>query len=188
MARSKFSHSNNDFYYTPVYAVDIIKPYVKEGDVIWCPFDTKDSNFVKELSKTNKVHYTHIDDGDDFLEYVPEFDYDVIISNPPFSIKNEILDKCYKLNKPFCLLLPFTMFNSISSVGIIDDDIQFIIMDRRISYNGERPNFTSWYVCKGFLPTSNVIYKFEKDTVALYNIENNKGVKSFGDMNDPFWQ
>ena len=160
--RKRFSHSKQDEYYTPVYGVDIIKPYVKIGEVIWCPFDTKDSNYVKELSKTNIVHYTHIDEGKDFLDYIPDFDFDVIISNPPFSIKNEILEKCYSYNKPFCLLLPFTMFNSITSVGIIKDDIQFIIMDRRISFNGSRPNFTCWYVCRDFLPQQIIIYKLKK--------------------------
>lgn len=169
--RKKYSHSTQDEYYTPKYVIDIIVPYISPDDVIWCPFDKESSNFVIELSKTNKVYYTHIDDGYDFLEYTPDFDYDVIISNPPFSIKNEILNKCYKLNKPFCLLLPFTMFNSITSVNIIDNDIQFLIMDRRISYDGNRPNFTSWFVCKDFLPTNNIIYNFNCNPIELYKKE-----------------
>jgi len=169
--RNRFSHKKEDNYYTPKYVIDIITPYIKPNDVIWCPFDKDSSNFVKELSKTNKVYYTHIDDGQDFLTYEPNFKYNVIISNPPFSIKNQILKKCYELNKPFCLLLPFTMFNSITSVDIINNDIQFIIMNKRISYNGSRPNFTSWFVCKDFLPTQNIIYKFKDNPINLYNNE-----------------
>lgn len=166
--RTRFSHSSQDEYYTPKYVVDIIIPYVKKTDVIWCPFDKESSEFVKQLSKTNKVYYTHIDNGEDFLTYEPDFEYDIIISNPPFSIKNEILKKCYLLNKPFCLLLPFTMFNSISSVSILDDDIQFIIMDRRITYDGSRPNFTSWFVCRNFLPSQNIIYRFKENPLKLF--------------------
>ena len=169
--REKFSHSTQDEYYTPKYAVNIITEYIKKDDIVWCPFDKKESNFVKIIEKTNKVYYTHIDTGDDFLLYEPDFEFDVIISNPPFSIKNEVLKKCYDYNKKFCLMLPFTMFNSIKTVSMLKNDIQFLITDRRISYNGERPNFTTWFVCRDFLPSQNTIYIFDEDPTKLYKKE-----------------
>lgn len=177
--REKFSHSTEDEYYTPIYAVDIIVKYLKKDMVIWCPFDTSESNYVKRFIELGyKVHYTHIDNGDDFLNYKPYFKFDVIISNPPFSIKNEVLNKCYEYDKPFCLLLPMTMFNSIKTVNIINkyNDVQFIIMDRRISFNGQRPNFTCWYVCRDFLDRSIITYIFKNDPIKLYNKENNENI------------
>lgn len=36
----------DDEYYTPEYAVEIIKPYVKPKSKIWCPFDKNESNYV----------------------------------------------------------------------------------------------------------------------------------------------
>jgi hypothetical protein len=169
--RKKFSHNTQDEYNTPFYAVDIITPHIPKNKIIWCPFDKKESKYVIRLKNTNEVHYTHIDDGQDFLNYEPDFDFDIIVSNPPFSIKNEVLKKCYAYNKPFALLLPMTMFNSISTISVLKNDIQFIIMDRRISFNGERPNFTCWYVCRNLLPTSNIIYKFNDDPRKLYENE-----------------
>ena len=32
----------------------------------------------------------------------------MIITNPPYSLKDEFIKKCYEWKKPFCLLLPIT--------------------------------------------------------------------------------
>lgn len=175
MVRSRFSHSTQDEYYTPTYAVALLEPYIFRFKTIWCPFDTEDSNYVKYYRQLGyKVIATHIDAGQDFLSFTPDFKFDVIISNPPFSLKNEILEKCYQYKKPFALLLPFTMFNSIKTIGILNrnkDEVQFMIMDKRISFNGERPNFTCWYVCKDVLPQQIVSHIFEDDPRQLHLIE-----------------
>lgn len=176
--RTKFSNHKEDEYYTPQYAVDIILKYLshEKYKTIWCPFDKEDSKFVTTLKRLGyNVINTHIDFGQDFLTFVPNFDFDLIISNPPFSIKNQILEKCYKYNKPFCLLLPFTMFNSVSTIKIINKykDIQFLMIDKRISYNGERPNFASWYICKDFLDSNTDCYLFgNKNPCDLWYKEN----------------
>ena len=165
----RFSHSIQDEYYTPLYAVNIITPFIEQFKTIWCPFDQEDSGYVTRLRGLGHiVHSTHIDNGEDFLTYTPKFEYDAIISNPPFSLKNEVLDKCIRLNKPFALLLPFAMFNSISAVSILSkSNPNFIIMDRRISFNGERPNFTCWYVTSGIIK-QNFFHIFKDDPKVLY--------------------
>lgn len=47
MAQIQHSFSRNDEYYTPAYAVRPILNYLKPGTVIWCPFDTGESQYVK---------------------------------------------------------------------------------------------------------------------------------------------
>ena len=37
----------NDEYYTPNYAIEPILKYLKPNSIVWCPFDTVNSNFVK---------------------------------------------------------------------------------------------------------------------------------------------
>lgn len=49
MKMDKVAGSGNDEFYTPIYAIDPIIKYLKEGSTIWCPFDTAESNFVKRL-------------------------------------------------------------------------------------------------------------------------------------------
>lgn len=52
-----------------------------------------------------KIIYTHIDEDKNFFYYEPD-NYDIIISNPPFSQKDDILKRLYELNKPYAMLLP----------------------------------------------------------------------------------
>ena len=51
---------NNDECYTPSAAVKPILKYIKKDWVIWCPFDTAESEFVKQISQTNRVIFSHI--------------------------------------------------------------------------------------------------------------------------------
>ena len=83
-----YSSGNNDECYTPDYAVKPILKYIPEGSIIWCPFDTEESEFVKQIDKTNMVIYSHISTGHDFFDYEPD-EWDIIVSNPPFTNKRK---------------------------------------------------------------------------------------------------
>ena len=63
-----FSGGNNDECYTPDYGVKPILKYIPKGAIVWCPFDTIDSEFTKQISKQNKVIATHISMGIDFFD------------------------------------------------------------------------------------------------------------------------
>lgn len=173
--RKKFSTSVNDEYYTPEYAVRILEPHLKnEWKTIWCPFDKEWSKYVKVFRELGfHVKFTHIDDGYDFLTYEPDFHYDVIISNPPFSIKNKIIERCQKLSKPYCLLLPYSMFFAKSSIQVVNGNIQFLMIDDRISFNGERANFNSWYIGGNNFFTKDInFYIFDESPQKLWHLEN----------------
>lgn len=173
--REKFSTSINDEYYTPRYAVDILLPYLKkEWKTIWCPFDKEWSNYVIILRELGyNVLHTHIDDGQDFLTYEPDFHFDAIITNPAFSIKNKVIEKCQSYNKPYCLLLPYSMFFAKSSVQTVNNNLQLVIIDDRITYNGTRANFNSWYVGGNkFFDKDINFYIFDKSPILLYKEEN----------------
>ena len=75
-----YSSGNNDECYTPDYGVKPILKYIPEGATVWCPFDTIDSEFTKQISKQNKVIATHISMGIDFFDFEPEY-WDVMVSN-----------------------------------------------------------------------------------------------------------
>ena len=106
----------SDEVYTPAYAVKPLIKYIKQYMqnnqkdtlTIWCPFDMSISNFVQLFQKIPnvKVIYSHIDTGQNFFFYEPEEEYDIIISNPPFSCKDDILKRLFELNKPYAMLLP----------------------------------------------------------------------------------
>lgn len=109
LATGKFN--KKDEYYTPKILVNAIIPYIPSKMTIWCPFDTKESEFVYALKHNgNKVIHSHIWDGKDFFLYEPK-QYDCIISNPPFTRKLEVFDRLYKLNKPFAMVCGLPILN-----------------------------------------------------------------------------
>jgi hypothetical protein len=63
MKMDKVASSGNDEFYTPKYAVKPIIKYLrmKKFNTVWCPFDTRDSWFVKLLKREGlNVVYSHI--------------------------------------------------------------------------------------------------------------------------------
>lgn len=150
----------SDEVFTPDYAVKPILKYINKDAVVWCPFDTEQSEYVKLISeKGNKVIYSHIDEGKNFFKYEPEEHYDYIISNPPFSIKDEILQRLDELGKPYALLLPIPSLQGQKRFKYIKN-CQALIFDKRINYftdiskkNIQKGvSFGSFYLCKNFLP------------------------------------
>lgn len=100
----KFSSNSNERY-TPRYAVVPIIKYLPKDKIIWCPFDTANSEFVIALREVGfKVEYSHIVTGQNFFEYKPK-QWDIIVSNPPFSGKKQIFERCLSFGKPFALLM-----------------------------------------------------------------------------------
>ena len=88
-----YSAGNNDECYTPAYAVKPILKYIPEGSTVWCPFDTDKSEFVKQISQKHNVIYSHISYKEDFIECQPMIEWDMIISNPPFTNKRKYYER-----------------------------------------------------------------------------------------------
>ena len=150
----------SDEVYTPDYAVKPILKYLKPNSTIWCPFDTEDSEYVKIFKEAGyKVIYSHIDNGQNFFEFEPKEDYDVIISNPPFSIKDDILRRLNELDKPYAMLMPLPALQGQKRFKYLKGS-QALIFDKRINYytTPERNeiqkgvSFGSFYLCRNFLP------------------------------------
>lgn len=153
-----YSKGNNDECMTPVSAVLPIIKYINRTKIIWCPFDREDSNFVIELKKRgfNVVH-SHINEGKDFYLYEPE-NWDIIVSNPPFTNKRKIFERCVALGKPFALIMSMTWLNDKAPFQVFGDSLQLLVLKDRVHFkdvNGNdmgRPSFASAYFCKDFLP------------------------------------
>ena len=100
------SNKEENELYTPYYAVDHIMKYIPKDKTIWCPFDEKWSSFYRKFKENGfDVVRSSIAEGQDFFEYEPE-KWDVIVSNPPFSLKDKVLKRLYSFGKPFAILLP----------------------------------------------------------------------------------
>lgn len=163
------TNKESDEVYTPAYAVRPIMKYLPSKLIIWCPFDTEESEFVKLFRAAgHNVIQSHIDDGRNFFYWEPEEPYDVIVSNPPFSVKDDILKRLYELNKPYAMLLPIPALQGQKRFPYIKD-CEALVFDKRINYFKDWQtkeiqkgiSFGSFYLCRKFLPRSLIFEELE---------------------------
>lgn len=156
-----YGKSGNDEAFTPEYGVEPILKYIPKDAVVWCPFDAADSAFVRLISKTNKVIFSHLDADQDFFEYEPDEHWDCIISNPPFKNKRKFFERALSFNKPFALIMTNAWLNDAYSKKVFmeaDKQMQLLMFDKRIRFTNPygNPNnkitFSSSYYCCDFLP------------------------------------
>lgn len=146
-----------DDFQTPPEALKPLLPYIKKSWKVWeCA--EGNGNLVKAFKKEGyDVIGTDILTGKDFLTYEPK-DYDVIVTNPPYSTKFDFLERAYELGKPFAFLLPLTTLESKKRQQLFDKHgIEVILVDKRINF--ETPNgdgSSSWFATAWFTNGLNV--------------------------------
>lgn len=141
-----------DSFLTPKYAVKLLIPYILKKFTsdklrIWeCAageengFITRALNFYlkseykdfsiveSDINGKTKLNHNFITDNHTMYS-----DCDLILSNPPFSIKFDFITKAIETNKPFAFLIPFDMcgflFNAFKY-----DHLQALVPERRIDY------------------------------------------------------
>lgn len=166
---------SGDECYTPRYAVEPLLEFAPKDKIIWCPFDEEWSAFYSVFNgRGYKVVRSSLADGQDFFSYEPE-QWDIMISNPPFSKKDAVLQRAYDLGKPFALLLPANSIQGKTRFKIFQNEIQMLCFDVRIDFftNGNREHtakgtpFGSAYFCRYFLPTKLELRQLSKRDESL---------------------
>lgn len=159
-----YSNGNNDEKYTPAYAVTPLLKYLDKRQIIWCPFDTEDSQYVKVLKQNGfTVINSHISEGKDFFEYEPE-NWNILISNPPFTNKRKIFERALSFNKPFALLMTNTWLNDSAPKQLFKDkDLQLLMFEQRIQFDDQNKiTFSSSYYCWNLLPKQIIMERLNK--------------------------
>ncbi len=175
MKMDKVAGSGNDEYYTPLYAITPITKYIPPKSIIWCPFDTQESLFVKLLTNLgHMVINSHIDTSGNFFNMeIPECDY--IISNPPYSLKNEVFKKLFEIGKPFAMLVGVVgLFESQLRFNMFkDNEFEIMYFNKRVDYfkdfdekkPSKSPPFSSVYLCSKILPKQIVFEEINKKNI-----------------------
>ena len=142
-----------DECYTPENAIYPLLPFLNKNWLIWdCAFGTgllaehfnkfgynvcgiKDYNFLKK-------------DSDKIANF------DIIITNPPYSVKDFFLERAFEIDKPFAMLLPLTTLEGIKRSKMFrDNEIQLIIPNRRINFAnpcGRKNKSSCWFATAWF--------------------------------------
>ena len=101
------TRKSSDFYPTPWEVTQALLDYlnIPPGAKIWEPA-CGEGHMVKVLEDNGfNVHATDIAFGQDFLSETLPSGTEWIITNPPFSLADEFIEKCISHNRPFALLL-----------------------------------------------------------------------------------
>lgn len=152
--RPPIKNNSPNEYQTPTYAIDPLIPYIRKDWTIWECAEGK-GNITKYLKENGfKVFGTDIITGTDFLNKELQLPYfDCIITNPPYQFKNQFLERCYELGKPFALLMPLTALETEKRQRLFRRyGIELVLMPKRINFevpNGIN-NSSAWFASAWF--------------------------------------
>ena len=142
--------TKHDDYMTPKKAWEDIDHIIPKNKVIWEAFYGNGSSgkYLTELG------YDVIHKEIDFFE---NDEGEIIITNPPFTMKKQVLTRLKELNKPFIIISPFSMINTNYYRENFGDSCQLIIPRKRIQFikmnadgvleNEGKCNFDCAYFC-----------------------------------------
>ena len=177
-----YKNMKTDELYTPSILVQPIVKYVSnfknnfifkhnKPPIILCPFDTESSEFVLAFKKIIAVKYGHINTGQDFFTH-DYGDWDICVSNPPFSRKLDIFKKLDETGKPWAMVTNLMCINyeEIGRYFANNPVLQILSFDRRISFDGNPSSFMSGYFCKNLLPRDLIFEKLENNNTKKYFI------------------
>lgn len=191
------NNRSSDETLTLKYAVEPLVKYLKAKNfnTIMCPFSLWHSKYV-EVLKENGFKVAYNDGCSDFFdltkEELIEKKIDCIVDNPPFSLKDKIIERLYDLDVPFVILLPQ---NSLQGKGrtslYIKHGLEYLGFDSRICFYtksknplyspetkdsqpeyiwkpedfenvGESVSFATGYFCHNILPEKLIFEKLER--------------------------
>jgi len=141
-----------DDFQTPPIALSPLLPYLKKDWTIWeC---AEGVGYLTQALRDYgyKVIGTDISKGQDFLMYEPDDNYDCILTNPPYSLKQEFLERAYLLDKPFAFILPLTTFETRKRQDLFRiGGLEVIFFDKRINFQTpDGKGSGSWFATAWF--------------------------------------
>ena len=158
---------SSDDFQTPKEAINSLCKYIPKDWIIWECACGKGNLVEAFKNKGFKVIASDLYDnpyngGVDFLIKKPTEPYDVIITNPPYSIKQQFLERAYILDKPFAFLLPLTTFETKKRQELFKTyGLEVIFLDKRINFQTPSGQGSgSWFATAWFTNKLNLGQSF----------------------------
>jgi hypothetical protein len=143
---------------TPSYALDPLVPYIPKHYGIWEPA-AGTGRMVRALERRGyRVLGSTIENGENFFDIEAD-GVDIIVTNPPFGIKFDWLERCYALGNPFALLLPVETIGAKRAQALIKEHgMEMLLLNRRVDFympnkgNAGSAQFPTFWWCHNVLP------------------------------------
>lgn len=130
-------YGHSDHFQTDRASVLPLLPYLPAGATIWeCAWGRGQlAEVLREAG--HPVIGSDLAGGQDFLRWAPAEAWDLIVTNPPFSLKDAFLARAYDLGRPFGLLLPLTALEGRERQQLYErHGVELLVLPRR-------PEFTT---------------------------------------------
>jgi hypothetical protein len=147
-----------DDWQTPVNALEPLFIYLEKNWVIWEPAQGKGYLTHGLTDRGFSVIGSDIITGQDFLAWEPACKWDCIVTNPPFSLKQQFIERAYRLRKPFAFLLPLTTFETSKRQALFKEfGIEVILFGTRIYFENKIGNVgRPYFACAWFTNWLNI--------------------------------
>ena len=140
-------NGHTDEIYSPPEALNTLLPFIKtEWIILEAAYG--EGHLANNLFDCgyNVIGYKSFD----FLKSNVIDGYDIIVTNPPYSLKTKFIKKCYDIGKPFALLLPLTALEGKERGALYDKyGIELLIPNKRINFITPKykdgKNSSSWF-------------------------------------------
>lgn len=137
--------SNDDYESTEDIWKNIV-PFVPFDKIIYEPFycTGRSKDILNSIGYENVIH-----NDVDFFTHYDKYEYDIIISNPPFSIKKKIFDKLREIDKQFIMIVPVSIITKQFFMDKYkDEDISILVPKKRMQFSKKGDiNGRSWFDC-----------------------------------------
>jgi len=148
--RKVIDFKNDDQYNTTSIMWESISHLIPKDKILFEGF-MKDNWASKSVLILRELGFNVVGDPTvDFFKDIPE--YDILVSNPPYSMKKKIFERLSVLNKPFILILPISTITKQFTKCLERDKLQMIIPSKRMQFEKEgvelsRCWFDTCYLC-----------------------------------------
>jgi len=148
--RKVIDFKNDDHYNTTKDMWKNISHLIPKDKILFEGF-MKDNYSSTSIVSLQELGFDVVGDPTiDFFGEIPK--YDILVSNPPYSIKKKIFERLSVLNKPFILILPISTITK-QYIKVLDKNkLQMIIPSKRMQF--EKANiplsrcwFDTCYLC-----------------------------------------
>ena len=143
------NYAKDDEYMTPASAWENIKHLIPKDKIIWeCFYGDGTSGRNLEALGFEVIHKP--------IDFFEENEGEILVSNPPFSIKRKVFTRLKELNKPFIMICPCAMLTTQYMRGLFadDNDFQIVVPRKRIQFmkhdgasSGAGCSFDCFYYC-----------------------------------------
>ncbi len=134
----------DDDYETPREILQDLIPYLGHHRTIYDPFYC--DGYVKQ--EWTELGYFCINEKKDAFNPKERLtdNFDIIITNPPFSCKEKVLKLCLSYKKPFMILFPIDCLGS-AWIRKYFDTLQFLIPKKRYNFykKGQEKKSSCWF-------------------------------------------